>query len=96
MSKKRKTRQEKIILQLKRKLDQGQPVSSPINTVFKTSQEEVLPKPEPEIKKEKIIKIVDTSANFGDLKLIKKDIIKTLLITILIIGLEAVLYLKLR
>jgi len=96
MSKKRKTRQKKIILQLKRKLDQEQLISPRINTVLKTSQEEVFLKPEPEIKKEKVVKIADTSANFGDLKLIKKDIIKTLLITILIISLEVVLYLKLR
>ena len=96
MSKKRKTRKEKIILQLKRKLDQGQPVSSTINTVFETSQEEVFIQPEPKIKKEKTIEMADISANFGDLKLIKKDLIKTLLITVLIISLEAVLYLKLR
>ena len=96
MSKKRKTRQKKIILQLKRKLDQEKLILPHINAEFKTSQEEVFIKPEPEIKKEKIVKIADITANFGDLKLIKKDIIKTLFITILIISLEAVLYLKLR
>jgi hypothetical protein len=96
MSKKRKTRQQKIVLQLKKQLEQKKLVSSPIETEFKTSQEEVFIMPKIEIKKEKVEKITDTSANFGDLKLIKKDLVKTLLITVLIIGLEAVLYLKLR
>ncbi len=96
MSKKRKTRQHKIVLQLKRQLEQKKLVSSPIETESKTSQEEVFIMPKIEIKKEKAEKITATSANFGDLKLIKKDLIKTLLITVLIIGLEAVLYLKLR
>lgn len=96
MSKKRKTRQKKIILQLKRKLNQEKLVSPQINTISKTSQEEVFFNPEPEIKKEKIEKITDVKANFGDLKLIKKDLIKTLLITLFIISLEVVLYLKLR
>lgn len=96
MSKKRKTRQKKIILQLKRKLDQEKLFPPQINTVLKTSQEEVFLKTEPEIKKEKIEKITDVKANFGDLKLIRKDLIKTLLITFFIISLEVVLYLKLR
>ena len=96
MSKKRKTRQKKIILQLKRKLSQEQLISPQINTTFKTSQEEVFFKPEPKIKKEKIEKIADVTANFGDLKLIKKDLIKTLLITLFIVSLEVVLYLNLR
>jgi hypothetical protein len=96
MSKKRKTRQQKIVLQLKKQLEQKKFVSSPQRAEFKTSQEEVLFKPEIEIKKEKVEKITDISANFGDLKLIKKDLIKTLLITVLIVSLEAVLYLKLR
>jgi len=88
MAKKRKTRQEKIIRQLRRKLTQGatgqirqEPVSYRITTKAKpASTPEKTDKP-------------DLSFNP---KLNKKDLIKTLALTLGIISLEAVLYFRLR
>ena len=97
MSKKRKTRKEKIILQLKRQINQQESSSDSIlESKFKLSQEAISKQPQikPQIKKEE--KIVDSSVFSYDLKLIKKDLLKTLILTIIIISFEIVLYLKLR
>lgn len=97
MSKKRKTRKEKIILQLKRQLGrQKTPPASVLEPKFKSSQEAISQQPQikpPEAKPEKI---TDSSAFSGDLKLNKKDLLKTLILTLFIISFEVVLYLKLR
>lgn len=86
MPKKRKTRQEKIILQLKRKL----------NKKFEPSQEANLIKLKPEPSKKLVSEKIASSAFFYDSNLIKKDLIKTFILALLVIGLEFVLYLKLR
>jgi len=88
MAKRHKTKQQKIIAQLRRKLAQSssnqarqEPVSYRINTKAKiVSTPERTDKP-------------DLSFNP---KLIRKDLIKTLALTLGIISLEAVLYFKLR
>lgn len=96
MGKKRKTKQQKIILQLKRQLGQHQPISSPISTELPISQEEVFSQPQIQAQEPKVPKISDVSAYSGHLKLIKKDLLKTLALTLAIFSFEVVLYLKLR
>ncbi len=96
MGKKRKTKQQKIILQLKRQLDQQPRISVSKNTESQISQEEVLIKPQVPLQEPKPSKISDVSTYFVNLKLIRKDLLKTLALTLAIIGFEIVLYLKLR
>lgn len=96
MGKKRKTRQEKIILQLKRQLGQKKPILSPLNTKIEASQEEVFVKAQIQVQEPKISKISDVSNLSGNLKLIKKDLLRTFILTFIIISFELVLYLKLR
>lgn len=100
MGKKRKTRQEKIILQLKRQLGQQKPYSPKTETVleteFKPSQEAISIQPQAKAKRDFDEKISDVSVLSYDLKLVKKDLFKTLILTTTIIGLEIVLYLNLR
>ena len=87
MSKRRKTRREKIILQLKRQVFEG--------TKFQPSQEAKFPQAEIEIEPKPAIKKPDVAIFSYDPKLIKTDIFKTLILTAIIISLEIVLYLKL-
>lgn len=85
MGKKRKTRREKIILQLKRQLAQFEP------------SQEAIPKAE-NFEPEKIptIKKPDISILSFDPKLIRKDLLKTTILSLIVFILEIVLYLKLR
>jgi uncharacterized lipoprotein YbaY len=88
MAKKRKTRQEKIIRQLRQKLAQeapGQIRQEPVSYRISTESKKIQPS-------EKTDK-PDLSFNP---KLIKRDLIKTLALSLAIISLEAVLYFKLR
>ncbi len=97
MSKKRKTRQEKIILQLKRQL--GQQKTSPASVLepkFKLSQEAISKQPQSQPLEAKEEKRTDSSAFSDNLKLNKRDLLKTLILSLLIISFEVVLYLKLR
>ncbi len=87
MSKRHKTRQEKIILQLKRQ------VSGSIK--FKPSQEANFSEPKIEIEPKPETKKADITILSYNPNLIKKDIFKTLILTVVIISLEVVLYLKL-
>jgi len=96
MGKKRKTRQEKIILQLKRQLGQQEPILAPLSTKIEASQGEVFTKPQIQVQEPKISKISDISNFSGNLKLIKKDLLRTFVLTFIIISFELVLYLKLR
>jgi len=96
MGKKRKTKQQKIILQLKRQLSQQPRISVSKNTESQVSQEEVLIKPQAPLQEPKTLKIYDVSSYFLNLKLIRKDLLKTLVLTLAIISFEIVLYLKLR
>lgn len=87
MSRKRKTRQQKIILQLKRQVT--------LSTKIKSSQEAKIlePKIEAELKPEP--KKADIATFSYSPSLVKKDIFKTLILTAIIVSLEIVLYLKL-
>ena len=88
MAKKRKTRQEKIIRQLRQKLTQTAPSQvrqEPVSYRIAAEPEKIRPS-------EKTDK-PDLSFNP---KLIRKDLIKTLALTLGIISLEAVLYFRLR
>jgi hypothetical protein len=99
MSKKRKTKQQKIILQLKRQLNQQfkQPTTvASLDTSFQARQEVILKEPQIQSQDKKVLKNNDISNLSGDLKLIKKDLLKTFILTLLIISFEFVLYLKLR
>jgi hypothetical protein len=105
MSKKRKTREQKIILQLKRKLAQQalyRPVTgqaaktSPPSIKFEPSQEAISKPAKIEPEKAPAIKKPDISIFSYDPGLIKKDLLKTLILTLIILSLEVVLYLKLR
>ncbi len=97
MSKKRKTRQEKIILQLKRQLGQKKTLpASALEPKFELSQEAISKEPQTEPPEAKQEKRVDTPAFSGDLRLNKRDLLKTLILTLFIISFEFVLYLKLR
>lgn len=96
MAKKRKTRREKIILQLKRQL-QSQQAETPVESKKnKSSQEAISKQPQLEPIQAHKPKNVDNPAFSGDLKLIKKDLFKTLILAFIIISFEIVLYLYLR
>ena len=97
MSKKRKTRHEKIILQLKRQINQQKPSSNlALKLKPEISQEAISKQPQTKPQEPKKEKRVDSSAFSDNLKLTKKDLLKTLILSALIISLEIVLYLKLR
>ncbi len=89
MAKKRKTRREKIILQLKRQLTQKNPK-------FELRQEAIPSSEKIEMPAKVEIKKPDISTLSVNLKLIKKDLIKTLILSLIVFSLEAVLYLKLK
>lgn len=93
MGKKRKTRQEKIILQLKRKLAAETAFPS---TKSEPSQEAISKLQNFEPDKEPTIEKPDISSQSFDPRLIKKDLLKTAILALAIFSLEIVLYLKLR
>ncbi len=97
MSKKRKTRKEKIILQLKRKIGQQKnPPVSALEPKLNLSQEAISKQLQTQPVKDKQEKRVDISVFSDNLKLNKKDLLKTLVLALLIISFEVMLYLKLR
>jgi hypothetical protein len=97
MSKKRKTRKEKIILQLKRKIGQQKnPPASALEPKLNLSQEAISKQLQTQPVKDKQEKRVDISVFSDNLKLNKKDLLKTLVLALLIISFEVMLYLKLR
>lgn len=95
MSKKKKTRHQKIISQLKRQL-QNQTFQPEKSLDIKPSQEAILKQPQTEAKQIPIIKNEAISAFSTDLKLIRKDLFKTIILTIGIVSFELVLYWKLQ
>jgi len=86
MPKKRKTRQEKIILQLKRKLARK----------IESSQEANLTEAKFEPPQKPIPEKAAASVFSYNPNLIKKDLIKTSILALLVIGFDLVLYLNLR
>jgi len=96
VAKKRKTRQEKIILQLKRELarQKAKPVSPSMK--IKARQEAISIEPKIKLQKQSKEKKSDISVLSYDPKLIRKDLVKTLILTAIAISLELMLYLNLR
>lgn len=88
MAKNRKTRQQKEISLLRRKLARAQLIEPRQEAKLAPSL-----KPSLEISKPKN---PDTSVFFYDPSLIKKDLVRTFLITLIVLGLEIMLYLRLR
>lgn len=88
MAKKRRTRQEKIITQLKRELNK--------RTKFKPSQEAISQPEKIELPRKALGEKTDSSVFSSNLVLIKKDLLKTLILSLIVFSLEFVLYLKLR
>ncbi len=96
MPKKRKTRQQKIILQLKRELaKERKKVVSPIKKK-EARQGAISFRPQVQPKKSSQEKKTDISIFSYDPRLIKKDLVKTALLATLALSFEFVLYWKLR
>lgn len=88
MAKRRKTRHQKEILKLKRRLAQTQETAP---------RQEAKSSPNSELKpKTNLPKNADRPVFFYNSSLIKKDLAKTLALTFLVLGLEIVLYLSLK
>jgi len=96
MGKKRKTRQEKIILQLKRKLALQKAKEVPLSTKLQFRQEAISYKPNNQANTESTSKKTDRTVFSYDLMLVKKDILKTIILFLAIVSFQLVLYLKLR
>ena len=84
MPKKRKTKQEKIILRLKRELK------------TKASQEAISKRDQKKTPSNKPTKKTDTTDLSSDIQFVKKDLIKSLVLALIVLSLEVVLYLKPR
>ena len=96
MGKKRRTRQEKIILQLKRELAKKEKKLASSSEKNGTRQEAISTKSKPKLPGPNKEKKLGISSFSYDSSLIKKDLLKTFILTLAIISLEFVLYLKLR
>ena len=96
MPKKRKTRQQKVILQLKRELARERTRKSSASTKAKARQEAISIQAQTKPKRRTKRKKTDISILSYNPKLIRRDLLKTAILTLLILSLEFVLYLKLR
>ena len=96
MARKRKTRQEKIILQLKRELAKKSQVPASISTKIKPSQEAISQPLKTKTRQARVQEKTDISVFSYDPKLIRHDLIKTLILSLVVISLEFMLYLALR
>lgn len=96
MAKKRKTRQQKVITQLKRQLvKQAQPKTGQ-GKKKSVRQEAILTKANFSLPQKSNLKKNDNTVLWGDSSLIKKDLLKTISLALIILSFEIVLYLKLR
>ena len=93
MARKRKTRQEKKIAELRRKLAaqkrRSRKVFGPERTIQVPAEKTKLPPQTPSIKKRLPLQTFDKKA-------VKKDLLKTLILSILAISLELVVYFILK
>jgi hypothetical protein len=95
MPKKRKTKQEKIILQLKRELAKEKKKKAASSSKKETRQGAISSRhAQAPVKKTKEKK-PDKSIFFYNPRLVRQDLIKSLLLTLAVLSLEIVLYLKL-
>jgi hypothetical protein len=96
MAKKRKTRKEKIILQLKRELAKERKKTISSNRKIEARQGAISTQTKKQPKKPSQEKKTDISIFSYDPRLIKKDLLKTAFLAAIALSLEFVLYLKLR
>lgn len=96
MAKKRKTRQQKIILQLKRKLVAQSTKNTPLDSKKEIRQEAISYRSLTLFQKNLHAKKQENIIFSYDPKIIKKNLFKTLFLCLFIFGLQLVLYLKLR
>lgn len=96
MAKKRKTRREKIITQLRRELERQKEKTVVPTKKFPVRQEAISPQPQIEPQRAKPEKKTDISIFFYDPRLVRKDLAKTLILALVAISLEVVLYFYLR
>jgi hypothetical protein len=96
MAKKRKTRQQKIILQLKRELARERQKTILPGTKVKARQGAISIRPKSESPKKTKTKKADVSVISYNPSLIKRDLMKTAILALIVLSLEFVLYLKLR
>jgi len=96
MAKTRKTRQEKIILQLKRELAKKKKKTVSPSTEKRPRQEAISFPASKEIAKPNSGKKSAVSILSFDPSLIRRDLFKTLILSLVILSLEFMLYLALR
>jgi len=96
MAKKRKTRREKIITQLRRELERQKQKTAVSSRKPKARQEAISKQPQVEPKQPEKPKKDDISIFSYDPKLIRKDLAKTLILALFAVSLEVVLYFYLR
>jgi len=96
MGKKRKTRQEKIILQLKRKIAAQKTKEAFLESKPEIRQEANSYRYLSRVQENLSTKKQDNIAFSYGPKLVKRDIFKTLVLSLIIIGFQLVIYLKLR
>jgi hypothetical protein len=96
MGKKRKTKEEKVILQLKRKIARQKAEIKSLKAKTEPRQESISKSKIRKKTKRKKRKKKDVSIFFYDSSLVKRDLFKSLILTLAVIGLEIVLYLRLR
>jgi hypothetical protein len=96
MAKKRKTRREKIITQLRRELERQKEKTVTPTTKSPVRQEAISPQPQIEPQQARPEKKADVSIFFYDPRLVKKDLAKTLILALVAISLEVMLYFYLR
>jgi hypothetical protein len=96
MAKKRKTRQEKIILQLKRELARQKAEKSFSKPKVEISQEAISEPKTEAVPAKPTRKKLDKSIFFYHPSLVKRDLVKSLGLALLVISLEFMIYLRLR
>lgn len=96
MAKKRKTRQQKVIAQLKRQLAAHAQKETVKSKKEPARQGAILTEPKTSLIQKPTSENTDKTILFTDSSLIKKDLLKTIGLALVIISLEVVLYLKLR
>lgn len=95
MGKRRKTKQAKIISQLKRELAQQAAAGHPVKPESRPSQEAKIFEPKPELFEAKEEKRSALKLHSEEYSFLKRDLVKTLAISAAILSLEIVLYLRL-
>lgn len=96
MGKKRKTRKEKIILQLKRELARQRAKSVSLSIEIQPRQEAISTEAKTKSQRQPKEKKPDIFIQTFNPRLIRKDLIKTFILALIAISLELVLYLRLR